>query len=61
MDLLYFIIVAVVLYIAADRILRFAEERAGRRFENRSIIFFGLLLGLALITFAILRNLLDAN
>ncbi len=58
MEILYFILVAVALYSAADWMLRYAEKRAGQRFENRSIIFFGLLLGLALITFAIFRHLL---
>lgn len=61
METLYFILVAVALYFAADRILKRAEARAGRRFENRSIIFFGLLLALALISFSILRTLLDAG
>lgn len=61
METLYFILVAVALYLAADGILKRAEARAGRRFENRSIIFFGLLLALALISFSILRTLLDAG
>ena len=61
MEMLYFVAVAIALYVAADWILKRAEERAGRRFKNRSIIFFGLLLSLALVTFAILRNLLGAE
>lgn len=58
MELLFFLLVSVALYFAADWILKRAEARAGRRFENRSIIFFALLLSLALLAFAILRNLL---
>ena len=61
MEMLIFIVVAVALYFVADRILKLVEARAGRRFENRSIIFFGLLLGLSLVTFAILRNLLGVS
>lgn len=61
METLIFILVAVALYFIADRILKLAESRAGRRFENRSIIFFGLLLGLALVSFAILRGLLGVD
>lgn len=61
MEALYFVLVAVVLYVVADWILKRAEAHAGRRFENRSIIFFGLLLALALISFAILRTLLGAE
>lgn len=61
MEFLYLILVAVVLYFLADWILRRAESMAGRRFENRTIIFFALLLGLALVSFAILRNLLGVG
>ena len=61
MEMLIFIVVAVALYFIADRVLKLAEARAGRRFENRSIIFFGLLLGLSLVSFAILRNLLGVS
>ncbi len=55
MEMVLFTIVAVALYLVADRILDAVEVRAGRRFEYRSAYFFGLLLLLALITFAILR------
>ena len=60
MELLLLILVSIALYFTADWILKQAEARAGRRFEHRSIIFFGLLLSLALLSFAILRNLLGA-
>ncbi|MBT3401966.1 MAG: hypothetical protein HN420_18495 [Rhodospirillaceae bacterium] len=55
-----FIVIAVVLYFACDRGLDFAERRAGRRFEHRTLIFFGLLLGTALIAFWALRHLTSA-
>jgi len=61
METLYFILVALALYFAADWLLKRAEARAGRRFEHRSVIFFGLLLALALISFSILSRLLDAE
>ena len=61
METLSFILLAIALYFAADWILRRAEARAGRRFENRSIIFFGLLLAMALASFAVLRNLLGIH
>jgi len=31
------------------------EVAAGRRFENRSLLFFGILLTLALISFSLIR------
>lgn len=56
MEIVWLALTAIVLYVAADRILDYLERRAGHRFEQRSIIFFGLILGLALITFALIRN-----
>jgi predicted PurR-regulated permease PerM len=61
MTTLYFTLAAIVLYIAADRLLDLLERRAGRRFENRSLIFFGLLLGLSLVTFAMVRRFVGAD
>jgi hypothetical protein len=57
MNFLYFIVVAVALYFLADRLLEFIETRRGARFEQRTILFFFLLLGLALVTFAVIRRL----
>jgi hypothetical protein len=61
MTTLYFTLAAIVLYIAADRLLDLLERRAGHRFENRSLIFFGLLLGLSLVTFAMVRRFVGAD
>ncbi|GMV03174.1 MAG: hypothetical protein KJZ98_15945 [Burkholderiaceae bacterium] len=58
MEIVYFTITAVVLYVAADRLLDAMERRAGRRFAQRSLIFFALLLGMALVSFALLRRVL---
>lgn len=58
MDLVYFVITAAVLYLAADRLLDALERRAGRRFEQRSLVFFALLLAMALVAFASIRQLL---
>jgi hypothetical protein len=56
MELIYFGLVAIVLYFFSDFVLRCAESYAGRRFEQRSVIFFALLLGSALIVFALVRQ-----
>ena len=53
---LIYTIVAIVLYVTADRILDALEHRAGRRFEHRSLIFFALLLAMAAATFAVIRQ-----
>jgi cytochrome c biogenesis factor len=56
MEMVLFTLVAIGLYFVADRLLQALEVRAGRRFENRSLIFFALLLALAVATFALLRR-----
>ena len=60
MEMVWFTLVAVVLYLASDRILNALEVRAGRRFEYRSLWFFGLLLALALVTFAAVRKFISS-
>ena len=57
MSALYFTLVAVVLYFVSDWLLQLVEVQAGRRFENRTIIFFVILLSLALITFSVIQRL----
>jgi DMSO/TMAO reductase YedYZ heme-binding membrane subunit len=58
MEAVYYTITGVVLYLLADRILRVIEARAGRIFEHRTLIFFVLLLSMALVSFAVIRRLL---
>jgi len=54
-ELIAFTVVAVALYVAADRILDTVEVRAGRRFEYRTLYFFGILLFLGLATFSLIN------
>lgn len=58
MAAVYYTITGVVLYLLADWILRSVEARAGRIFEHRTLVFFALLLSMALVTFALIRRLL---
>jgi len=55
MEALYFTAVAIILYLGADWILNRMEAAAGRRFEYRTIIFFAILLTMALVSFALIR------
>lgn len=57
MEIVYFTLVAVFLYFGADWILNRIEGAAGRRLEYRSIIFFAILLIMALTSFALIRHL----
>ncbi len=59
MESLIFIVVAVALYIAADRLVERIERRAGRRLEHRTLLFFAILLVLALTSFYLIRLALD--
>ena len=57
MEIVYYTIAAVVLYLVADRIVDTAERMAGRRFELRSIYFFVLLSVMAVGSFYVIRQL----
>jgi len=57
MDLVYFTAVAVGLYLAADWLLERIERARGARFENRQVVFFAIILPLALAAFWLARGL----
>ena len=57
MEIVYFTLVGIGLYFAADWILDRLETKRGARFEDRSVIFFVIILALALVTFQLLRYL----
>jgi hypothetical protein len=57
MDIVYFTIVAIGLYFGADWLLDYLERMRGKRFENRQVVFFAIILPLALATFWLVRVL----
>lgn len=58
MEIVWFTLVAMALYLFSDRLLDFIERKRGRRFEeNRPLVFFAIILPLALATFAFIRAL----
>ena len=57
MNIVYFTLVAALLYLFSDWLLQRVEVAVGRRFEHRSLIFFAILLTLALTSFSLLNNL----
>jgi len=61
MQIVLFTLLAIVLYVVADRILDAIERRAGRRFDNRSVIFFAILLVLAVASFAIVQRFVPGS
>jgi amino acid permease len=56
MSAIWFTIVGIALYFVSDWLLQRVEASAGRRFEHRSLIFFVILLSLALITFSFIQQ-----
>ena len=55
MSIVYFTIVAIILYVVADWLLERVEIAAGRRLEHRSLVFFAILLTLALTSFSLIQ------
>ena len=55
MDLVYFTLLAIGLYFAADELLERIERARGARFENRQVVFFAIILPLALAAFWLMR------
>lgn len=60
METIVFLVVGLVLYFAADWLLNRIEGAMKRRLEYRTLVFFGILFGLALIVFPLIRILLAA-
>lgn len=60
MAILYYTAAGIVLYLVSDWILNRIEVRRGARFEHRSLIFFFILLLLAVAAFQLIRHLLPA-
>jgi len=56
MEIVVFTLVAIGLYFGADALLDWIERRRGGRLENRQLVFFAIILSLALLTFWLLRH-----
>ena len=57
MDLAWFPVVAIAIDYGADALLEWLERRRGARFENRQMVFFAIILPLALAVFWLMRAL----
>lgn len=56
MSAVYFTVVAIILYVVSDWVLEQAELKAGKRFQHRSLVFFVILLSLALLSFSLIQR-----
>ncbi|MEH6468139.1 MAG: hypothetical protein V7725_00840 [Porticoccus sp.] len=61
MDIVLFTLVAVVLYLFSDWLLRQVEIRRGAPFKNRGIIYFIIIFVLTLGTFEVLQHFLQQS
>ena len=57
MEVVQFTLIAIALYVGADAILNWLERLRGARFESRQLVFFAIILPLALAAFALVRAL----
>jgi len=57
-DLFLFTLNAIVIYLIADWLVRLIEKRRGGTIKQRQVIFFIIFLGLALVSFRLLKSLL---
>lgn len=55
MPIIYFTLVAAILYLASNWVVERIEITAGRRLKYRSLLFFGVLLFLALVSFRLIQ------
>ena len=56
MEMLYYTFAAILLYVVSDWILNQVEIRRGTRFENRSLVFFAIILVLSVALFNLVQQ-----
>ena len=61
MEVVYYTLVAAILYLASDWLLDRIETIRGERFKYRSIVFFFIILVLAFISFSVIKTMLLAQ
>jgi hypothetical protein len=61
MSIVYFTLAAAILYLLSDWILQRVEVTAGRRFQYRSLVFFCILLTLAITSFSLVSYLTETT
>jgi len=58
MEMIYFTIAAIALYVVSDWILNQIEIKRGERLPNRSVVFFFIIITLSVITFTAIQKFL---
>lgn len=57
MEMALYTLVGIILYFGSDWILVQIENAAGRKLDNRNLVFFAIIIILALSSFAVIRLL----
>ena len=57
MEFVYFTITAILLYVVSDSLVNKIEKMRGERMKNRSLVFFAIILVLAMVTFKLIEYL----
>ncbi len=58
LEIVAYTIAGIILYFGSDWILIQIENAAGKRFENRSLVFFAIIMILTLSSFTVIRLLI---
>ena len=61
MDIVYYTLTAIALYFFSDWLLDRIENALGRRLQYRSIVFFGIILALALLISRLVTLFIDVG
>lgn len=57
MEMIYFTVAAIILYLVSDWILNQIEIKQGARLENRSLVFFVIIGTLSLVSFYVIQTI----
>lgn len=58
MDIIWFLLTGVVVYLVADGVVRYIERRRGEAMTNRSLVFFAIFLPTILLAFEFIERVL---
>ena len=56
-EMMVYTLIGITLYISSDWILVQIENAVGRKFDNRNLVFFAIIMVLALASFTVIRLL----
>ena len=61
MEILYFTVTAVILYVVSDMLVNQIEKMRGERMKNRSLVFFAIIMILAVTSFNLIEHFIKKD